>query len=156
MEQSKSTTEKYNDDIIKFAKEFSRTHMPKYDSEWLIISYRPTPNFNDEISQLSWEHKLFKDIPHNSFCRQFVFSTGEYKERTLEEIKSGDPETRARKVIFVNPINNNYFRMDYDGAELSDEGGKKHIVGQGRQIDIEWDGTKFNLVEKTNHMTLIT
>jgi hypothetical protein len=158
MEQNKLTKEQYNEEVVKFAKEFARIKMPKYESEWLIVAYRPTPDFNDEISQLSWEQKLFRDIPHNSFCRQFIFSNNEYKERTLEEIKAGKPEVKAKKVIYVDSLDGpDYFRMDYEGAEFADEGGeKKHVVGQGWQIDMEWDGAKFNLIEKSNHRTLIT
>ena len=145
-------------EAIKFAKEVARSHMPKYETEWLIVSVRPTPDVHDQISELSWDKGLFKALPHNSFCRQFVFANGDYQERTLDEIKAGDPEgAKAKKVIYITELNPNYFRMDYDGAEFAEkEGGKKQLVGQGREVDIEWDGSKFNVIEKSHHMTAIT
>jgi len=158
MDQITLSKEQWAAELIKFAKDFARTKMPKYESEWFIVALRPTSEIHDEISELSWDKSLFKKIPHNSFCRQFIFSGNDYKERTLDEIKAGDPEgMRARKVIYINELNPNYFRMDFDGAELADkEGDKKQLVGQGREVDMEWDGTKFNILEKTHHMVAIT
>ncbi len=145
------------DKVFDFAKDFARSKMPKYDSEWLTVAFKPSPDLDDEISKLSWGHGLFMQIPKDTFCRQFVFADGKYQDRTIEEIKAGNPKTDSKKILFLYPSGPNCYTMDYDGASLDDEGnGKKSVTGQGWQIDVEWDGDKFTPLPQTNHMTLIT
>ena len=70
----------------------------------------------------------------------------------------GDPsDVKARKSHSDYEISPDYFRISYDGAAYGErEGGRKELVGQGWEVDVEWDGAKFNPLAKTDHRTVIT
>jgi hypothetical protein len=146
---------RYKEEITNFGKEFARKHMPNYDSEWLIIAVNPRrqEDREDKVTQLSLNEGIFTKLSPRSLIRQYVFENGEYRERTVAEIEAGEPKTEAKKVISVNCLNHiDYFRMDYDGKEHADG----HAVGQGRQIDMLWDGAKFEPIAKSDHLVTIT
>lgn len=160
METSTIPDEKYIEELTKFARAWARANMPKYDSEILTVAIRPTPDFRDKISQALWEKGgVFGGIPHNCYCRQFLYSGDDYKERTLEDITTGDPaDIKAKKMILINPINRNYYRMKYEGVkyEPSEKSEKSTMVGQGWEVDMEWDGSKLVVNENSKHRTIIT
>lgn len=158
MEERKLIEQEMITNIVKFAKDFARSRMPQYDTEWLLVAVYPvSKTLIDKVSELSWGRHASKDIPKNSFCRQYLLSNGEYKKMTVKDIGAGFPDVEVTKVIYLHELNNNYFRMDYNGIQGVDDGyGRKIAVGQGWQIDIEWDGTKFNPNPKSNHKTFIT
>ena len=55
METSTASNDKHVEQLAKFAKDWARTRMPKYDGELLTIALRPSPDFRDKISEALWE-----------------------------------------------------------------------------------------------------
>ena len=96
---------------------------------------------------------MFGEIPRDYYCRQFIFSGTEYKERNLEDMTSGEhADIKAKKLILISPISKNYFRVKYDSVQYgpNEVAGKAEIIGQGWEVDVAWDGAKFIVNEKSN------
>lgn len=148
-------------DIIRFGQQFAREHMPKYETELLTVACKPSPNPEDEISKHLWGRLLFTTVSKDSYCRQFIFENNSYRERTLEEITTNpEPKVTAKKVIAINKVGPNLFRIHNDGAELAKKtlsSGQviDHLVGQGRYADAEWNGSDFTLLT-SNKLNTIT